>query len=314
MATNNGTSQLRVEAIDVEQGDSLLVEGPTGDTMLIDSGHWLDEGERVLNHLDNRGIDHLDYLVSTHDDADHIGGHAAIIEAFGPDRIGAVLGPDTAETASPDTRALNRYENTLEAHGMEEKELREGSSTIDLDGVDVDVLNPSPKIDSNDRNVSSLVLQCTYGEQSILLTGDTVDEAEVHLVDNYSDQLRNVDVLKSAHHGDDKGTGAELLMTCEPETVVFSHGVQNQHDHPNRNTLARTRLADTDVVSTAVHGSTAFTLDGEETIAVEHERAVETRDVADVTAMIHVAREHGREQLQPTEELDGVVLPEQAPP
>lgn len=46
-------------------------------------GVYHNQGKQVLNHLDERGIDSLDYLVATHDDADHIGGHAAIVEKFG---------------------------------------------------------------------------------------------------------------------------------------------------------------------------------------------------------------------------------------
>lgn len=281
---NYSSGRLRVDIIDVGQSDCILIEGPTGDTMLVDSGHWLDEGETVLEYIDKRGIDYIDCLISTHDDADHMGGHAAIIEEFGSDRIGAVHGPDTSGIAPPDTESMGRYENALDENGMKENELREGSSAININGVDVNVLNPSSMVDNKGRNENSLVLQVTYGEQSVLLTGDAIDDAETHLIDDYSEQLSQVDVLKAAHHGDDKGTGVELLMTCEPETICFSHG-KNSGDHPTREALSRTKLADTEAVSTVVHGSTTFAFDGQETMTVEHEREVETRDVADVTAM-----------------------------
>jgi competence protein ComEC len=298
--------------IDVGQGDSTLIEGPDGGTMLIDSGPWYNS-DQVLDHLDAHDIDHLDHLVATHDDADHIGGHPDIIEAFGSDRIGAVHGPKMPGREEKDTGAKTRYEDALSEHGLEENQLKEGSSNITLSGVEVDVLNPSSEVGSTEYNENSLVMQITHGEQSFLLTGDAVGKAETHLVDNYSEQLDSVDVFKAPHHGADNGTRAEMLMTCSSAVVCFSHGENNQHDHPTRDTLARTRLADTEVVSSVVHGSTTFTLDGEETIDIEHEREVETRDVADVTAMIHFARVHGRDQLDPAEGIDTTTLPETTP-
>lgn len=93
MAVPDGSGGFRVEMIDVGKGDSLLLEGPNGTTMLIDSGDYPDRGKPVLDHLDERGIDSLDYLVATHDDADHIGGHAAIVEEFGSDGIGTCMVP-----------------------------------------------------------------------------------------------------------------------------------------------------------------------------------------------------------------------------
>lgn len=106
MAARDGSDWLRVDLIDVGQADSILLEGPNGTTMLVDSGHWRDRGEHVLDHLDERGIDHLDYLVATHDDRDHIGGHAAIIEEFGSDGIGTVYGPTTDDVTDKNTSAV----------------------------------------------------------------------------------------------------------------------------------------------------------------------------------------------------------------
>ena len=76
-ATGNGT--LPVYVLNVGQGASILAVGPTGETLLVDSGNWPAEGETALNTLDQLGIEQIDYLVTSHPDVDHIGGHAEII-------------------------------------------------------------------------------------------------------------------------------------------------------------------------------------------------------------------------------------------
>lgn len=77
----NGT--LEVHSINVGQSSSTLFVGPTGETMLIDTGDFNDDGEYVLEYLRRYDIDRIDYLVVSHNDADHIGGNAAVIEYYG---------------------------------------------------------------------------------------------------------------------------------------------------------------------------------------------------------------------------------------
>lgn len=60
----NGT--LVVHAIDVGQADATLIEAPEGETMLIDSGDWREDGETVLAYLEEHDVDRIDYLVTTH--------------------------------------------------------------------------------------------------------------------------------------------------------------------------------------------------------------------------------------------------------
>lgn len=291
MAIPDGSDGFRVEMIDVEQDDSLLLEGPDGTTMLIDSGHYHDQGKQVLNHLDEREIDHLDYLVATHDDWDHIGGHAAIVEEFGSEGIGKVYGPKQEREDEQKSNTRLRYEDALTENGMEENQLHAGSDSIDLDGVTLNVLNPSADIDSTARNESSLVMQATYGEQSMLLTGDVGHSTERQLVEKYAEQLSDVDVFKIAHHGSKYSTGEELLETCEPETVLYSHAEENKHDHPNTETVTRTAQADT-AYSTALHGTTSLESDGQNEIATEHATDTDLHDATDFAAAIHYQRDN----------------------
>lgn len=73
-------SSLEVHFINVGQSVSTLIVGPTNETMLIDTGDFSNDGEYVLAYLRRHNIDRLDYLVVSHNDADHIGGNAKLID------------------------------------------------------------------------------------------------------------------------------------------------------------------------------------------------------------------------------------------
>ncbi len=290
MAVRDGSGKFHIDVIDVGQADSILLEGPDGTTMLVDSGHWHDEDEHVLDHLNESEIDHLDYLVATHDDWDHIGGHADIIDEFGSDGIGTVYSPAKEEEGKR-SAAVTQYKTALAENGIKENQLHAESAALDLDGVTIDILNPSEEIDSKARNENSVVMQATYGKQSILLAGDIKGKAETQLVEKHAEQLSDVDVLKTAHHGSKFSTGEALLETCEPETVLYSHAEESKHDHPDTETVTRTTQAD-NAHSTALHGTTSLTFDGQNEIAVEHTNDTDLHDATDFAALIHYHRDN----------------------
>jgi len=164
-------------------GASTLVVGPSNETMLIDSGDWSDDGEDVLSYLEGRDIDRIDYLVTTHADADHIGGHAAIIEHFETegDGVGAVYDPGIASSS----QTYGRYLDAVEEHDVTLYETRSGD-TIPFEGVETTVLMPPEEYVANgDRNENSVALHLGFGESSFLLPGDTEDAGEEFLVDEY---------------------------------------------------------------------------------------------------------------------------------
>ncbi|MFC7172825.1 ComEC/Rec2 family competence protein [Haloplanus litoreus] len=94
-----GNGTFSVHFVNVGQGSATLLVGPTGETLLVDTGDFTDEGRHVLDYLRRQGIDRLDALVSTHADADHIGGNAAVIEYY--ETEAGASAPSTTRASSP---------------------------------------------------------------------------------------------------------------------------------------------------------------------------------------------------------------------
>ena len=197
----NGT--VEVHYINVGQSVSTLIIGPDSDTMLVDTGHYNDDGEYVIEYLQRHDITRIDHLVTSHADADHIGGNAALIEYYETeaDGIGAVYDPGVASS----TQTYAEYLDAIEAHDVTLYETREGD-TISFGDVDVDVLGPpDPYLENEDRNENSIVLKLTHGQTSFMLSGDAEDDQEAYLVDEYGSELSST-ILKAGHHGSASST------------------------------------------------------------------------------------------------------------
>jgi competence protein ComEC len=256
---NLTAGNLSVHFIDVGQGSSVLVVGPTGETLLYDTGNWKDDGEHVLDYLRARNVTRIDYLVTSHADADHIGGHAEVIDYYETHDggIGAIYDPGIAAA----TQTYEEYLDAVEEHDVTLYRTQAGDE-IPMDGVSVQVLAPPENyLAAEERNENSLVLRMTYGNASVLLPGDAGAEAERYLTDTYGDRL-DATILGAGHHGSNTSTGPGLLATATPRVVAVQSAYDSQYGHPHREVLAR--LADRGIPTywTGVHGTVVFDTDG----------------------------------------------------
>ena len=256
-APTNGT--VEVHYINVGQSVSTLIVEPDGETMLVDTGHYNDDGEHVIEYLQRHDITRIDHLVTSHNDADHIGGNAAIIEYLETDAdgVGAVYDPGIAAS----TQTYEEYLDAIEAHDVTLYETREGDS-LPFGAVTVDVLGPpEPYLASDDRNENSIVLKLTYGETSFLLSGDAEAEQEAYLVETYGEQLEST-VLKAGHHGSASSSSDEFIETVDPEAVIVSSAYESQYDHPHEEVLQRLSERSLSTYWTATHGDIVLVSDG----------------------------------------------------
>lgn len=229
VATFRGPDGLEIHFIDVGQGDAVAIRTPADRWVLVDAGPAstdFDAGERrVLPFLRARGARRIEAFVLTHPDLDHIGGAQAIFESLPVVHVfepGHVVGKES----------YLDFLRTVDLHRTRWRAVRAGR-TMQLDGVRFDFLWPDPDaVDAfADANQISAVMQLTFGDFTLLLTGDAGTDVERLLVLRHGDDLRS-DVLKLGHHGSDTSTDPEFLDHVRPDLAIVSAGRRNRYGHP----------------------------------------------------------------------------------
>jgi competence protein ComEC len=254
---------LLMEAIDVGQGDSLLLITPDGKTLLVDGGGFgggphqapqdFDIGEEVVSEaLWSRGIRRLDAVALTHAHSDHMGGLPAVLRNFHPAELWVGNNPRFG--------AYNDLLNEAADLHVRIRSLRAGDA-VQFGSTQVAVLapfrdyRPGPEPTNND----SMVLHMAYGATSVMLEGDA--EAPVEQAMLAEPGLQST-LLKVGHHGSVTSTRPEFLARVAPQWAVISCGLHNRYGHPRREVLEALQAANVRTFSTDINGAACFMLNG----------------------------------------------------
>jgi beta-lactamase superfamily II metal-dependent hydrolase len=224
---------VRVQVVDVGQGDGILIRTPNQQWVLIDAG----PDRTLADSLGSQfGVTQLALVVVSHRHGDHYAGMERVLRTLPVDRFVGNLADCPNRTTDNGIRAaLN--ERHIPAQSL-------GADTLIVDGVRFIILPPDPIDDAcpDDENNNSLLVRMEYGSFSMLFAGDADEEERAWLVAN-ARSLLDVNVLKAAHHGADNGTSADWLAAVTPQAVVISAGVVEKYKHPMSDAVADYKTA-----------------------------------------------------------------------
>lgn len=243
--------RLHVWFLDVGQGDAIFIQAPDGRQVLVDGGPsptaLLNELGDIMPFWDR----HLDLVVLTHPDGDHITGLIPLLERYNVGQVLDTPRSDTAALAATWRERVNGLSRLYAVRGMR----------LSLGDLVITVLHPAPMPlvgTASDDNNNAIVLRLDYGQTSFLLTGDAEAEAEADLI-RAGLPLRST-LLKVGHHGSNGSTSAPFVAAVSPQVAVIQVGRENSFGHPHPEVLKR--LAGIQVLRTDQDGRIEVVSDG----------------------------------------------------
>lgn len=279
---------LQISMLDVGQGECIFLKTPANETVLIDGGstskkHIADY--TILPALKYYGTDHLDYVIITHTDEDHISGIRELLEEEYP----------VKNIILPDTLAMRLPEQKTEKREVQEKD-RESKKTmlevvkksnanvvkiskgdiIKLDRIRLSCLHPVKGWDDEDVNSGSIVFALLYKKFTMLFTGDLPGEQEALFMKEVPSPIS---ILKTAHHGSKNSTTDLFLKRVRPQKAILSAGKNNLYGHPHKETIKRLQKNGADVYGTLWGGAIHIESNGQKYQINYFKKSMNTRNL-----------------------------------
>ena len=254
---NMNNDLLKVHYLDVGQGDSIFIELPNNETMLIDAAESY-QSENIINYLKNLNYQKIDYVIGTHPHTDHIGGLKDIINTF---EIGKIYMPKVVSTTKT-------YESLLMA--IKDKNLKintakAGTTIIDTDTLKINILAPNNSTYTELNNYSA-VSKITYGTTKFLFMGDAEKLSENEIKENVT-----ADVIKIGHHGSNTSSSIDFIKKVNAKYGIISVGLNNKYNLPKEETITNWENSGTKIYLTSINGTITASSDGTN-IKIESEK------------------------------------------
>lgn len=215
--------------LDVGQGDALFIESPTGTQILVDGGppkKVLNQLSQVMSPFDRS----IDAFIISNPDADHISGFLDVLKIYKVDKI---FEPGTLT----DSKVYQNLKNEIKKNNIPVILAKKGMKLSLGSEVFIDILFPDRNVSAWSTNDGSIVAKLSYGNTSIMLTGDaTIKTEKIILSENSKTQLHST-ILKVGHHGSRTSTSPEFVKAVSPTYAFISDGKDNKYGHPHQETL-----------------------------------------------------------------------------
>ncbi|MBI2064125.1 MAG: MBL fold metallo-hydrolase, partial [Candidatus Yanofskybacteria bacterium] len=259
IATANAAGQkdglLKIYFLDVGQGDSIFIEAPNGNQVLVDGGpdnSVLSELGKVMSFYDRD----IDIVILTHSDADHITGLIEILDRYD---VKNVVYSDIIRKSA----LYNAWQDVVAEEGANIIDPIAGK-TINLgNDIILTIIYPGESLAGKTMektNNNSVITMLKYGETEVLLTGDIEKQTERSVVLN--GMSVDADILKVAHHGSKTSTIEEFLTAVSPEVAIIQVG-KNRYGHPTREVLDRLEKSGIKYYRNDLDGTIKIVSDGE---------------------------------------------------
>ena len=249
---SSSRSMVRIEVLDIGQGDSILIKSPEGKTVLVDAGPTRDG---ALNLLKRKGVRSIDMVVISHHHSDHYGGMEPILREFKPKYF-------VATGSSHTTKSYLKLLEVVKSEGITAVQPSSKPRKVELGSVTITIL-PQPPENVKEENDNSIGLRLQYGGFSMLMTGDSEDDERRWWLAHCPDLVGDCSILKLAHHGSRNGTDARWLELVAPDLAVASLGKGNSFGHPHSETIALLRQYKVPLLRTDQRGTITLVSNGE---------------------------------------------------
>ena len=208
--------------LDVGQGDSsliiyndIVVMNDTGGT----SNYNVSSG--CIKLLKSLGYSHIDYLILTHGDFDHMGDSIYLINNYKVKNV--VLNNDS----------FNELETNL-IKELKKKKIKyyQNVEKIPISNNIITILNTEEYDNENDN---SNVIYIELNNYNFMFMGDAGVDKEKDILERYN--ISNIDVLKVGHHGSKTSSSKSFINKINPKYSIISVGKNNRYGHPNKEVL-----------------------------------------------------------------------------
>jgi competence protein ComEC len=253
---------LKVNFINVGEGDCILIQAPKKYNILIDGGGTpqssFDIGDNiVIPYLRRKGINKINLLILTHPHLDHLEGLLPILREL---KVDMVL--DSGFIC--DVPKYKEFLKIIKEKNIPYHQTKSGDNYIFSKNMEMLVLNPpyTSNIDNgSDFNNDSIVVKLYYKNANFMFTGDIERDAEKRLL-SWGNILKT-DILKVAHHGSSTSTTLQFLNKVDPIIAVISVG-KNHFGHPAPKVIQRLKEKNVKIYRTDKNGTVIIKTDGTE--------------------------------------------------
>jgi competence protein ComEC len=216
--------ELRCSFVAVGHGACVIIEAPSGQTLLYDAGSLGSPEyatQSVAGFLWERGILRIDGIILSHADVDHYNAVPGLLERF---HVGTVyVSPVMFDGigASGPSGGPEELRRAIDEAGVPIREIWAGDRLRVGPDVVIEVLHPPREGVIGSDNANSVTLAVEYGGRHVLLPGDLESPG---LEDVMAELPYDCDVVLAPHHGSRRSDPPGFAAWCTPEWVVISGG------------------------------------------------------------------------------------------